>query len=90
MRDVNQAVQSFEQLAEEDPYNLEVRRDVANSYKARADFLAETGHLQEALAMSRKALAAYEELGQADPASAENAAFLAQVRVRIAVLEGGR
>jgi hypothetical protein len=37
--------------------------------------------------MSRKALAVYEELGRADPSSAENAAFLVQVRAQIATLE---
>jgi hypothetical protein len=40
--------------------------------------------------MHRKALPVYEELGRSDPANAENAAYLAQVRAQIAALERGR
>lgn len=90
LRDVHGALESFERLADEDPHNLEARRDVANSYKTAGEFLGEAGRRLEALEMSRKALAVYEELGRADPTSAENATFLAQVRAQIAALERGR
>ena len=86
MRDVLAALQSFERLAVEDPHNLDARRDVANAYKIGGEILGKGGRRPEALEMSRKALAVYEELGRADPASAENAGFLTQVRDQIAAL----
>jgi eukaryotic-like serine/threonine-protein kinase len=90
MRDVQEAVESFERLGAQDPHNMEARRDVANSYKTAGEVLGESGRRIEALEMTRKAVAVYEELGRADPASAENATFLAQVRAQIALLERGR
>jgi non-specific serine/threonine protein kinase/serine/threonine-protein kinase len=90
MRDVHAALESFERVAHEDPHDREARRDVANTYKVGGECLAEAGRRLEALEMSRKALALYEELGRADPASAENVAFLSQVRTQIARLDRGR
>jgi len=90
MRDVHQALRNFEQLAEEDPHNLEARRDVANALKTGGEVLAEAGRQEEALKMMRRAVAFYEELGRSDPASAENTLFLSEVRRRIADLERPR
>lgn len=87
MRDDHEALDSFERLAKEDPHNLEARRDVANTYKSTGEVLGQAGRRREGLELSRKALVIYEELGRADPASAENATFLAQVRAQIATLE---
>jgi tetratricopeptide (TPR) repeat protein len=90
MRDVHEAMESFVHIAGEDPHNLEARRDVANSYITGGAILGEAGRRLEALEMHRKALPVYEELGRSDPANAENAAYLAQVRAQIAALERGR
>ena len=89
MRDDHDALVQFERLSDEDRHNLEARRDVANAYKIAGQVLGEGGRSEEALQMSRKALAVYEELDRADPASAENATFLAKVRAQIAALERG-
>jgi tetratricopeptide (TPR) repeat protein len=90
MRDVHEAQVSFIRLAAEEPNNLEALRDAANSYMTTGEILGQAGRRPEALEMNRKAVAVYEELGRADPASAENATFLASARARIAALERGR
>ena len=90
MRDQHEALGRFERLANEDPHNLEARRDVANAYQTGGQVLGEAGRRVEGLEMSRKAMAIFEELGRADPASAENATYLAQVRAQIAAIERGR
>jgi hypothetical protein len=51
------------------------------------EFLGDAGRRTEALEMSRKTVAVLEELNRVDPASAENAAFLARTRVQIVALE---
>jgi non-specific serine/threonine protein kinase/serine/threonine-protein kinase len=90
LRDDREALETFEQLAQEDPYNLEARRDIANSCMSGGEILDEAGRRPEALAMYRKAEAVYEELRRADPSSAENTSFLGQVRAQIAALERAR
>jgi tetratricopeptide (TPR) repeat protein len=90
LRDDREALKMFEQLAKEDPDNLEARRDVANTYMTGGEILGKAGRRPEALNMYRKAEAVYEGLRRADPASAENVAFLAEVRTQVAALEQGR
>jgi tetratricopeptide (TPR) repeat protein len=87
LRDDREARATFEHLAQEDPHNLEARRDVANTYMTSGAILGEAGQRPEALKMYRKAEAVYEELQRADPSSAENVTFLAQVRAQIVALE---
>jgi tetratricopeptide (TPR) repeat protein len=87
IQDARKSLESFQRLAEENPHNAEARRDVGNAYMTVGGFLGEAGRRLEARTMNRKALAVYEELERTDPASAENATYLAEVRARIASLE---
>ena len=87
LRDQNSALGRFQKLADAEPQNLELRRDVSNMYQNIGLILAEAGRRPEALAANRKALQILEELGRADPASGENSIYLAQVRARIAELQ---
>jgi tetratricopeptide (TPR) repeat protein len=87
IRDARAALDGFQLVAGENPQDTEARRDLANTYMTIGGLLGDAGRRLEALEMNRQALAAYEELERSDPASAENATFLAQVRARIASLE---
>jgi tetratricopeptide (TPR) repeat protein len=90
LRDQRAALQEFERLSGEDQKNLEARRDVANAYVTGGEILSAAGRRPEALQMSRKAVSVYEELGRADPGSAENNTFLTEARRQVAVLEHGQ
>jgi eukaryotic-like serine/threonine-protein kinase len=89
LRDEHEALAAFQRIAARDPQNLEARRDVANVYQDIGTVLGDAGRRREALEADRKALAIYEALGQTDPASAENAGYIADERARIAELERG-
>jgi len=67
-----QGLALFEQIAVNDPNNIEARRDLADSYRNIGDAFMKTGDLNSALTYSRKALAIYEALQKLDANSAQN------------------
>ena len=85
--DLREALRRFEVLAAADPSNIEGRRDVADATRRIGTVLAEAGRKPEAMDVNARALTMYEELARADPSSGENAAYLAEVRARIAALK---
>ena len=87
LSDLHDALRRFQSLAAADPRNLEARRDLADTFQKIGLVMAEAGRPPAALEADRKALAIYEELEHADPASRENADHIAAVRNRIASLE---
>jgi tetratricopeptide (TPR) repeat protein len=86
LRDIHDALNGFGGLAEQDPENMEARRDVANAKKNLGWILGEAGRLKEALGANREALAIYERVRRADPDSQEDAGYIAEVQARIAAL----
>ena len=87
LRDLQDALGSFQKIADRDAHNLEARRDVAGVHNARSLVLSEAHERSGALAAAHTALSIYEELALADPTSAENARCVADVRARIAAIE---
>jgi non-specific serine/threonine protein kinase/serine/threonine-protein kinase len=86
LRDEQEALSSFEKIAQRDPQNLEAQSDVAGAYRNIGIVLGQAGKRIEALAADRKALTMYEQLSRADPANVENAQYAAAARERIAQL----
>lgn len=89
-REIGNARDVFQRLLAADPQNLELKRDLANSWMALGRILAESGQRKDALAAELTALSIYEDLGRADPASSENSSQLTTSRSRIAALQAGR
>jgi tetratricopeptide (TPR) repeat protein len=87
LRDLDEGLEGFQKIVDRDAHNLEARRDVANVHNARSLVLSEARRNGEALDAAHRALGMYEQLALADPASAENARVLAEVRARVAALE---
>ena len=69
---------------------MEARRDVAGTYNTLGRILGEAHRPSEGLEALRKALALYEQVSRADPTSAEDASYVAEMRARIAALERAR
>jgi len=88
--DQRQARDSFQTIVDRDPQNVEARRDLANAYNNLGLILEQANRRSEALEADRRALAAYEPVARADPTSAEDAKYVAQMRARITALERGR
>jgi hypothetical protein len=77
----------FLALTTGEPQNLELKRDLGNAWWALGFVLGEAKQKNRAIEAERKALAIYEELGRADPTSAENALSIALARSRMQELE---
>ena len=90
LRDEREASAAFQQILERDPQNVEARRDVANAYNNLGRILGEAHRPSEGLEALRKALALYEQVSRADPTSAEDASYVAEMRARIAAIERAR
>src|SRR5262249_33440732 len=86
LRDIHDALNGFGSIADQDPENLEARRDVANAKKNLGWILGEAGRLEEALEANREALAIYQRVRHADPDSQEDAGYIAEVQARIGAL----
>jgi tetratricopeptide (TPR) repeat protein len=86
LRDIHDALSGFGGIADQDPDNMEARRDIANAKKNLGWILGEAGRLKEALEANREALAIYERVRRADPSSQEDAGYVADVQARIAAL----
>ena len=86
LRDIHSALSGFGGIADQDPDNMEARRDIANAQKNLGWILGEAGQLKEALQANREALAIYEQVRGADPSSQEDAGYIAEVQSRIAAL----
>src|SRR5207249_10231758 len=86
LRDLQESLQGFQQIAAADRENLEAQRDVADGYAHIGLVLGEAGRRNEALQNNRRALAIYEELARRDPNSEQNAGNAASVRARITAL----
>jgi tetratricopeptide (TPR) repeat protein len=87
LSEIQKARDQFQQLSSREPNNLELKRDLANTWSSTGHILGETGRRGPALEAARKALAIYEDLGRTDPASAENSGMLERERSRVAALE---
>ena len=89
MLDFREALVRFQRIVDGDRENLEVRRDLSNTYQSIGMALAGNGRRTAALEAYRKALLLLEELGRVDPTNRENAALIDSTRAHIAALERG-
>jgi non-specific serine/threonine protein kinase/serine/threonine-protein kinase len=90
IRDIREALETFESIARSDRQNLEAQRDVANAHQYMGIVYGYAGRPREALPEDQTALAIYENLARIDPTSGENANYVKTVRERIAALERRR
>ena len=88
--DVRAAIAEFQTIADQDPQNLEARRDVAGAHFAMGAILGELDRRNGAMDAYRKALALYESVSRADPNSQEDVGYVANVRAQITAIESGK